>query len=129
MILTLNFILALFFGEGFFSNNIFFNSLLGALVGFLPFFFLWFFSAGKALGLGDVKFSIVLGLIFGWPLILINLFLSIFLGGLLSIGLLGFGGKTLKSKIPFGTLLTTSGFITLFCGKQLFDWYLRFLGF
>lgn len=57
-----------------------FPSLLGALLVPLPFFLIWFFSGGKFLGFGDVKFMVGMGLLFGVSQGFVAVFLSFWIG-------------------------------------------------
>lgn len=110
-------------------QSYFISGLLGALALGALFFGLWYFSKGRWLGFGDVKLSVFLGLALGWPLSAVGLMLAVLLGGLAALFLLSFGGKTLKSRLPFGTFLALGALITLFYGEKLLAWYLAFLGF
>lgn len=116
-------------GNFFTLNGYFLNGLMGALIAALPFFVIWFFSKGAWMGFGDVKLALFLGVVFGWPLLAINLFIAVILGGAASIFLLLLQKKTLKSIIPFGTFLSLAGVVTLFYGHKLLAWYLAILGF
>jgi leader peptidase (prepilin peptidase)/N-methyltransferase len=49
------------------------SGLLGGAVAFAMFYLLWFFSKGRWMGFGDVKLVFFLGLVVGWPLILLLL--------------------------------------------------------
>jgi leader peptidase (prepilin peptidase) / N-methyltransferase len=109
------------------SSAVFSGLIIGSIA-VLPFFALWYFSNGRALGFGDVKFAFLLGIIFGWPLTLVCIFLAIMLGGFISIWLLLLANKNLKSHVPFGTFLSLAGFIALFWGQKILAWYLSLLG-
>ena len=80
-------------------------------------------SKGKWMGLGDVKFAFLMGLILGFPNIFVALFLAFTLGSLVGILLMGAGKKTLQSQLPFGTFLTLATFTSLFWGDKIFNWY------
>jgi len=82
-------------------------------------------SRGKWMGIGDIKLAFLMGLILGFPNILVALFLAFFLGAIIGLGLIISGRKTFKSEIPFGPFLITGTFIGLFCGGQIINWYLR----
>ncbi len=111
-----------------FSTN-FFGGIFAALLAALPFFALWFFSKGRWMGFGDVKLALFLGVVFGWPLVLVNLFLAVFSGGIISLLLLLSGKKSLKSQVPFGVFLTFSAMLTIFFGQNMMAWYLSLIGF
>ena len=81
------------------------------------------------MGFGDVKLALLLGLILGYPQVLVCLFLAVILGGAVSVVLLLATDKTLKSQIPFGTFLSLAAIFYLFYGGSLLHWYLAILGF
>jgi len=107
----------------------FISGLLAAIAAAGLFFCLWFFSKGRWMGFGDVKLMVFLGLCLGWPKIFVCVFVAVILGGLVSVLLLAFSSKTLKSRLPFGTFLAASAVMALFFGEKLFHWYLGLLGF
>lgn len=64
--------------------------------------------APPALGMGDVKLAVVLGLytgFLGWSTVLAAVVLSFLLGGLLAAALLVSGRGTAKTAVPFGPFL------------------------
>jgi leader peptidase (prepilin peptidase) / N-methyltransferase len=75
-------------------------------------------GAGEALGFGDVNLSGVLGLILGWPLILPTLFLSVLIGGVVSLVymlvMLAFRRYRLLMAIPYGPFLVTGAVLLIF---------------
>lgn len=73
----------------------------------------YWFSSGRWIGFGDVKFGFLLGMITGFPLILAVLMLSYFLGSIVGVGLILSGRKELSSRMPFGTFLATSAILIL----------------
>lgn len=93
----------------------------------LFFFLLVFMSKGRAMGMGDVKLAFLMGLILGWPNILVALFLAFMFGALVGLALIFSGRKKLKSQVPFGPFLIAGTFIALFWGQQIINWYWRFL--
>lgn len=79
------------------------------------------------MGLGDVKLVFLMGLILGWPNILLALFLSFFSGAIVGIFLIILGQKGLKSQIPFGPFLSASAIFALLYGEQMIDRFLWIL--
>jgi prepilin signal peptidase PulO-like enzyme (type II secretory pathway) len=79
------------------------------------------------MGFGDFKLSILMGLILGWPKIMVALFFAFFSGTLLSLVLIFLKKKTLKSQIPFAPFLVTGTFFSIFFGEKLIDWYLNLI--
>jgi len=99
-----------------------FPSSLGAAAFFL---FIVLISHEKWMGTGDVKLAFFMGLILGFPNILVALFLAFFIGATAGLILIGLGKKTLKSEIPFGPFLVTGTYLALFFGQQILEWYLN----
>ncbi|MBZ1348290.1 MAG: prepilin peptidase [Candidatus Nealsonbacteria bacterium] len=81
-------------------------------------------SRGQWMGFGDFKLAILMGLILGWPDILVALFLAFLIGALVGLGLIILRKKTLKSEIPFAPFLVTGTFIAMFLGRDIFNWFL-----
>lgn len=108
-------------------QGILFNSFIGVLVGFIPFFLLWLLSRGRLMGLGDVKFMIFAGFALGWPNIVVALLLAFWLGALVALPLLILGKKSLGSRLPFGTFLAVAVVIAFLYGNSLWHWYVSFL--
>jgi prepilin signal peptidase PulO-like enzyme (type II secretory pathway) len=98
--------------------------VLSAIGSSLFFFFLWFFSKGKAMGFGDVKLAFLIGLILGWPSILVGLFLAFALGAIIGLALIALKKKGFKSEVPFGPFLVVGTFVTAFFGEMIIKWYL-----
>ena len=74
-------------------------------------------------GYGDVTLAGLIGLIFGFPMGIIALFVGIFIGGLFAIILLMIKRKR-KQFIPYGTFLGLGPIITLLWGSDILGWYL-----
>ncbi len=97
--------------------------------GILPsFFFLGIIllSRGQWMGFGDFKLAILMGLFLGWPKILISLYFSFLIGGIIGIILVLLKKKTLKSEIPFGPFLVSGTFFAIFFGERLLTFFQLF---
>jgi len=103
------------------------NPFLSAILASTFFLAIVLMSRERWMGWGDVKLAFLLGLILGWPNILTALFFGFLLGGIMGMGLLAFGKKSLKSEVPFGPFLVAGTFVALFWGDLLINWYLGFL--
>jgi len=77
------------------------------------------------MGGGDIKFVAALGFWLGWPDILLAIFLSFLLGGVVSLILLILRLKGRKDMIPFGPFIAAATYLTVLYGTQILDWYLR----
>ncbi len=104
------------------------NHLTGALLGLLFFLAIFVFSKGRAMGMGDVKLMGVLGLLFGWPDILVVMLLSFIIGALTSVFLMLRGKKKITDKIPFGPFIVISAAIVFFFGAGLMSAYFGIIG-
>jgi len=106
----------------------FLNRLLAAALAGGFFLILVLISREKWMGWGDVKLGILIGLILGWPNILVALFLAFVSGAIVGGGLVLAKKKTLKSQIPFGPFLCGSCIVAMLVGEKILDWYLGLLG-
>ena len=77
------------------------------------------------IGWGDVKMMGLVGLITGFPLVLVSLLLGVISGGLAAIVLLLLKIKKRKQTIPFGPFLSLGAMITLLWGTSILEWYLQ----
>jgi len=102
------------------------NYLLAALVAAGFFFLIFALSKGRAMGFGDVKLAVLMGLLLGMSNVLVALFLAFFFGAIIGIILMVYQKKNLKSEIPFGPFLIEGTFIALLWGTQIVNLYLRF---
>lgn len=98
-------------------------NFLAAILASLFFLSIILISRGRWMGWGDVKLAFFMGLLLGFPNILVALFLAFFFGAIIGIGLILAGRKTLKSEIPFGPFLVVGTFIALFWSKELIQLY------
>jgi Flp pilus assembly protein protease CpaA len=80
----------------------------------------------EALGAGDVILVTILGLIVGWPFILLNLLYAILLGGAVSSLILlwlivtrKYSQNSLMVFTPYGPYLITIAFLIVFMPKLL----------
>jgi leader peptidase (prepilin peptidase)/N-methyltransferase len=69
----------------------------------------------------------VLGLWFGWKLILMLSIISFVIGAIASLLLIALKIKGMKDYIPFGPFIAISALITIFFGSDLLSWYLSFV--
>ena len=98
---------------------------LGAAGFFLA---IYLFSKGKAMGFGDVKLALFMGLFLLWPNILVALAVAFSMGAIVGVALMLFKKKTMSSEVPFGPFLILGTFVALFLGEHVVSWYLSFLG-
>ncbi|MDD3796686.1 MAG: prepilin peptidase [Lachnospiraceae bacterium] len=80
-----------------------------------------------AFGGGDIKLMAAAGLLLGWKLTLVSMFLAVLTGGY-GIYLLAGKKKGRKDHFAFGPFLCIGMTAALLWGQALLDWYLRLLG-
>ena len=80
------------------------------------------------MGLGDLKLVAALGLIFGWPDILMVLFLAFIIGALISVIFLLLKKKSMKDMVPFGPFLVMGAVLTFFFGERIISGYFSLFG-
>ena len=104
------------------------NHLFAALLGMVIFGLIIFLSRGRAMGMGDLKLVGALGLIFGWPDILMIMALAFIIGAIVSVVFLIRKKKKMKDMIPFGPFLVIGASLTFFLGYQIIDGYFKLFG-
>ena len=98
--------------------------IIGAII-IGGFFFLQFFvSKGKWVGGGDIRLGILIGLMLGLAQGLVALFLAYIFGSIIGLILLSLKKVDRKTEIPFGTFLTATTVIGLFCGPSILNLYI-----
>lgn len=88
-----------------------FPALVSGLLLSAPFFFLWFFSKGKAMGFGDVKLSLGIGWLVGIVGGITVFLLSFWIGAIVGLLLMASSRAGMKSQIPFAPFLIVACFI------------------
>ena len=111
---------ALLFGL---RNSIWTNHLFAAAFGGFFFAFIVFVTHGRGMGMGDLKFAVPLGLLFGWPDIILVVGIGFIIGSVCGVWLLFKKKKKLKSSLPFGPFLVISAAIVFFFGYQIVNSY------
>lgn len=102
-----------------------YSGALAAFLAFLFFFLLSSLSRERWMGMGDAYLAILLGLILGWPQILLGLFLAFAIGSLYGVILIILKKKSLKSQVPFAPFLVIGTFIAVFFWAPIADWYAK----
>jgi prepilin signal peptidase PulO-like enzyme (type II secretory pathway) len=115
-------LLYLFINHGF----LIVNYLFSASGAFLFFLLLFLFTKGKGMGFGDVKFAFLMGLILGFPKIIVSLYVAFLTGAIVGCILIIWRKKRMSgSSIPFGPFLVVGTLIAIFYGEILFKGFLR----
>ncbi len=90
--------------------------LFAGLTTALPIFALWFFSKGKAMGFGDVKLSVGMGIFLGVYMGISAVWYAFVIGAVYGLVLMALKKAGAKSEVPFGPFLILGFLIALFMG-------------
>ena len=100
------------------------DSILGAVVGFGVLFLVAVVSKG-GMGGGDIKLFFVIGIVLGTMHSLLTLVLASLLGAVVGIITLRITKQGRKTPIPFGPSIAVAAVITYFYGEAIVDWYVN----
>lgn len=99
-----------------------YSSLVAGGGAFLVFFAITLLFP-QGMGGGDVKLAAVIGLLVGFPQVLLALWLAIVSGGLVAIVLLVSRRRGRKDSMPFGPFMALSTVVVLLMGAEIVTWY------
>ena len=100
------------------------SALLGGAVGFVLMLLPYLLTRGRGMGYGDVKLAAFIGLMSGFPLVLVALLVGIITGGLVAVFLLlSRMVKSRKAAIPYGPFLAVGAMVALIWGDRIFHWW------
>ena len=102
--------------------NPWWDSILGALIGFGVLYFIALVSKG-GMGGGDIKLFFVIGLVLGTVNTLLTLVLAAFIGSIVGIIILKRTGQGRKTPVPFGPSISLAAVISYFWGADFVEWY------
>lgn len=112
-----------------FSPGIVISHLVVGLVCLGILLLLFFITKGRGIGLGDVKLSFVMGILLGFPSILIAFYVAFLTGAFVAIILVIARKKKLHGgTIAFGPFLLVATYISWFFGTTLWVLLLHLLG-
>jgi leader peptidase (prepilin peptidase)/N-methyltransferase len=97
-------------------------ALLGGVTG-LVVMSLPFIIYPKGMGMGDIKLAALVGLMTGYPLIILALLLSWISGGVIAGILLALKIKGRKDPIPAAVFMVIAALVTLLWGQEIWNWY------
>jgi leader peptidase (prepilin peptidase)/N-methyltransferase len=76
----------------------------------------------QGMGMGDVKMMAMVGAFLGWRLAFLTIFAGSVVGSLVGVFLVVFRGRTLQTKLAFGTFLGAGAVLALFFGIPFLEW-------
>jgi leader peptidase (prepilin peptidase)/N-methyltransferase len=77
-----------------------------------------------AMGMGDAKLVTLIGLVCGFPLMVLAMLIGVLIGGIVAVILLLTRKKGRKDEIAYGTFLGIGPIIALLFAQPLLEWYL-----
>jgi leader peptidase (prepilin peptidase)/N-methyltransferase len=80
-----------------------------------------------AMGLGDVKLLGAIGAFLGWRAVVFTIVISSFVGSIVGITLIIFGGREWQSKIPYGPYIALAAILWIFFGPDFWNAYIDFM--
>lgn len=108
--------------------SLFVMHIYAALGAFLFFLVIFLGTKGRGMGFGDVVYAFFMGLLLGFPNIIVGLYIAFLTGAVVSLILILLKKKKLKgSTIPFGPFLVLGTYISIVFGEWLVRFFIRFL--
>lgn len=101
--------------------------LLSAMGAFVGFYMLYKITKEKGMGFGDVKLAGVLGLLLGFPNIIIALYTAFLTGAMVGVILMIAGKAKMKTKMPFGPFLILGMVVSFLYGLPIYTWWMKLL--
>lgn len=93
------------------------------LLGALFFLLLWSITRGRGMGFGDVKLAGLLGLLLGYPRIVIALYGAFLTGAAVGVILILRGKAKPKTKIAFGPFMIFGALLATIWGARILEWW------
>lgn len=115
----------LIFVNGGLNFSSFFYVLFPAFLAGGFFLFLVIATKGRGMGGGDVKLGFLMGLVLGFPNVLLALLIAFVSGAAVGTFLMALGKKKMKSMLPFGPFLVFGLLLSFFWGEEIIEWYWR----
>ncbi len=99
------------------------SALLGGIFG-TAIMALPFILYREGMGMGDIKLGALVGLMIGFPLVIVAVLSAWIIGGIVAGILLALKIRGRKDAIPAAIFLSTTAVITLVWGQAIWQWYL-----
>ena len=112
-------------GRVFWPLSPWWDSLLGAAVGFFLLLLIAILSKG-GMGGGDIKLFAVIGFVIGMKAVLLTFFLSCAFGAFIGLFLLFFGIVKRGKPMPFGPFIAVAAISVYFYSDRIIVWYFSF---
>ncbi len=120
-----------------FLKNIFFplyddlsliNYFFSAFFSLIFFLILFLATKGRGMGFGDVVYVFLMGLLLGFPKIVLGMYIAFLSGTVVALFLVFLKKKKMKGgTIPFGPFLVAGTVISFFWGNMIIDGIMKYL--
>jgi len=81
----------------------------------------------EAMGMGDVKLGVMMGLLLGWKMSVMSLYLSFLVASIVGLTAIITGQLSKGDRIPFGPFLAMGTVLAIFFGQAILEIYLSFM--
>ena len=98
---------------------IFFHNWLSGLGAGLFLLALHVGTKGRGLGLGDVKLAVFMGLLLGWPKIVVAFYMAFVVGAIIGVTLMMLKKANRKTMVPFGPFLIGGTLVSWWFGDLI----------
>lgn len=105
------------------NKTVFMDSLIGLFIGAGIILLIVIITRG--MGEGDIEIAALCGLFLGIKGILVTLFLSFVIGGIVSVLILALKLKGRKDEIAFGPYLAIGGMVSMLWGSKILEIYMN----
>lgn len=93
---------------------------------FVVFLIVYLLTRGRGIGFGDVKFSLIIGYLLGFPSSLLAIYLAFVSGAIVAITLIALGRKKFRGgTIAFGPFLVIGVFVVLLFSEYIYSFVFR----
>ncbi|MBI3341704.1 prepilin peptidase [Candidatus Curtissbacteria bacterium] len=116
-------LLALFYDFFTLPSGVFIDHVAAAFVAATFFGSIVVLTRGRGMGSGDIVLAFLIGMVLGFPKMVLSVFVAFVAGSVIAILLLIFGRKRFKQTIPFGPFLVFGFYIALYWYKPVVSWY------
>ena len=81
----------------------------------------------EAMGMGDVKLGVMMGLLLGWKMSVMSLYLSFLVASIVGLTAIITGQLSKGDRIPFGPFLAVGTVLAIFFGQTILEIYISFM--
>jgi leader peptidase (prepilin peptidase) / N-methyltransferase len=110
------------------STQVLLGPLLAGVMAGGVFYAIVYFSKGRAMGGGDIKLALVMGLLLGLKGTLVAMLVAFNTAAIVGIVMIALRRRKRNDQIPFGPFLVGGTVVAFLYGQQLVAWYLSLNG-